>query len=29
MYEGLICKCEFLLFNHFKKCKYSKAALKG
>jgi hypothetical protein len=28
MYEGLICKCKFLLLNHCKKCKYSKASLK-
>jgi hypothetical protein len=29
IYEGLICKRKFLLFNHCKKCKYSKASLKG
>jgi hypothetical protein len=29
MYEGLISKCKFSLFNHCKKCKYSKASLKG
>jgi hypothetical protein len=28
MYEGLVCKYEFLLFNQCKKCKYSKASLK-
>jgi hypothetical protein len=29
MYDGLICKREFSLFNHCKKCKYSKASMKG
>jgi hypothetical protein len=29
MYEGLICKHEYSLFNHYKKCKYSEASLKG
>jgi hypothetical protein len=28
MCEGLICKCEFSLFNHYKKCKYSKVLVK-
>jgi hypothetical protein len=26
--EGLICKCEFSLFTHCKKCKYFKASVK-